>query len=273
MEPGSPLEALLERVRAGDPQATLLARDAGVGAAPGLRPLAAHADADVRRIALYCLRETGGPEARAAFLAGLLDGERPVRAAAVAGLDRHFEPSLAPALIETYDAASDPFVKERIALLLGRLPPGQVDLAALAKRRDEERDLRAEEGWLVALARLGDAEARRDFVARLHASRRDARARYLRHCAAIHAPWLVRPLDPVLDDESPMVEVGMDGNPNVPEFLRACDLAVNLVASIAGSTFSFEIGVPIQYGSGQRAEVHRFIQALPEVQDAGARSS
>lgn len=262
------VEDLLEQVRSGDPQAALRARDAGPAAGPGLRALAGHADADVRRIALYCLRETGGPEAREAFLGGLLDPERQVRAAAVAGLERRFDPSLAPRLLETYEKASDPFVKERIALLVGGVRPGEVDVAALAKRREREEDPRAREAWLVALARLGDEEARKEFTARLHGSSGDARARFLRRCRDIHAAWLLTPLDPILADESPMVEVGMDGNPNVPEFLRACDLAVNLVAEIAeGQAFSFEIGVPIQYGKEQRAEVHRFLESLPPPPD------
>lgn len=82
----------------------------------------------------------------------------------------------------------------------------------------------------------------------------------------LRAPWLLAPLRPVLDDRTELQWVGLDGHPELTQHLRACDLAVNLVAAITGHRFSFEVRGqenPTNYTDDQLAEVGRFLRALP----------
>lgn len=121
----------------------------------------------------------------------------------------------------------------------------------------------AREGCTVALARLNDKDAQTEFINRLHDSTHRDRPRYLEYCEYIHAQWLLKSLLPLLDDKRPMMHVGID-RPGIIEDLRACDLAVNLIASISRHKFSFEIDGLTNYKDEQLAEVRRFVESLPD---------
>jgi len=76
----------------------------------------------------------------------------------------------------------------------------------------------------------------------------------------INQPWAARALVPVLLDKSEMLRIGVDGLPGaVPEYLRACDLAVNAIAKITGATFSFPVNGRTNYTDEQLTEVRQFI--------------
>jgi hypothetical protein len=113
----------------------------------------------------------------------------------------------------------------------------------------------------VSLARLNDDAAKSEFTRRLQSSKE--RLRYLEYAQYIHAAWLLKPLQPILDDKSPMVRVGVDARPDLIQNLRACDLAVNLIYSISGRTFSFPVSSDVNYSDPQIAEVRTYVQRLP----------
>ena len=68
----------------------------------------------------------------------------------------------------------------------------------------------------------------------------------------------MKPLAALLDDVSKVLRIGVDGRPEFPEYLRACDIAVNLIAELAPAKFSFVVNRLTNYSSGQLAEVKHF---------------
>ena len=212
---------LVQQVLEKEPAATLTAKEIGPSANTELIKLTRNDDAKVRRIAVYCLEETGGADAAVAFARLTLDDDSQVRAAALDGLFRH-----------------------------------QADVVPeIEKRYQAEKDPQAKEGLVVALSERGDTRAQAEFLQGLQGSRNRDRARYLDYAGKIKAKWLLPGLLPILDDKTPLVWIGVDGRPDLPQSLRACDIAVNLIAEITGHKFSFPIAGNVNYTEEQIAEV------------------
>jgi HEAT repeat protein len=249
---------LRESILKKDPAAVLEARDMGPSANPEIIELLQNPDAKVRRIALNCLDETGGADAATAIANALLDDDSQVRGAALRGLQHRPDPGVYDLLLRIYGASKDATVRQQIPLIAGRMEP-RANAEEIRKVCGEEADPQTREGCVTALAKLGDPQAAVEFVQGLHASQDKVRARYLEYCDYIHQEWLVKPLAPILDDPSTMIRVGVDARPDLIEYLRACDLAVNLIASIAKPPLSFQVNSATNYTPQQIAEVKRFV--------------
>jgi len=255
-------EQLKQAVLKGESSAYDLARQLGRKANPTLLELAKNPDPMVRMDTMLCLKETGGPEAVEALITGLTDENPQVAGAAVDGVRKHATAAQLPALFKAYDACPHGTYRHHIALLIGL--QATADVKELKKRKTDELDADAREGLVVALSRLGDKEEQQEFVTRLHASKGRVRGRWLDHGKYIHQPWLLKPLLPVLDDKEPVVRIGADApNEPIPEYLRACDVAVNLAASIANRKFSFKVDGITNYPDPQVDEVRRFLKTQP----------
>jgi HEAT repeat protein len=249
------VEELIRLVLEKNPAASLNARKIGPGANGELAKLAENPDPKVRQIALYCLDETGGAEATRVFIRLLLDSDSQVRGAALSGLTHHADPAAIPQMFQTYDTSRDPYVHQQLFLILAKIPG--VSLRDVRIRFLNEHDLQAREGGVVALARLGEPEAQQDFARMLQKSSGRDRARFLDYCRYIAAAWLVNPIGPLLDDKTNMVRIGVDGRRDFPEYLRACDIAVNLIAEFGGKQFSFAVKSAANYTDEQLAEVKK----------------
>lgn len=245
-----------------DRRAILEARARGAAALPELTQLARNEDGEVREIALYGLAELNDRRTSPIFAAALLDPEPMVRGVAMRTLLERPDPAVYDLLLDAYDQSPEPVVRHNVALILGRIGEPTVKIEDVRRRFEAESDPFAEEGCLVALAKLGDERAQERVAELLAASRGRERGRFLEHAAYLHAPWVVRALGPVLADPTPLLRIGIDGVPG-PEYLRACDLAVNLVAAISGWHFSFPVGRNINYSAADLAEVQRFVDATP----------
>src|SRR5262249_25021930 len=81
------METLKAMVLEKNPEAALRARQLGRKAAPLLDELSNNEDSDVRRTALNCFREVGGPEAVKAFLRGLADEDPQTAGSAANGFN------------------------------------------------------------------------------------------------------------------------------------------------------------------------------------------
>jgi hypothetical protein len=258
------MDALKEAVLAGDSGAIALARPAGPSAAPVLRELARHADPGVRVVALLAVTELGGGEALEACRAAATDGHPQVRAASLRGLDLLLDAGRAAVLLELLASSGDPETRRQLALAYGRRE--KVDPAPLRKRRESEKDPVAAEGLAVALARLGDRDAQAEFSRLFQAATEpDARLRFLEYAAEMRAPWVLRAVGPALDDATPLVRIGTDGRGEVPEYLRACDVAVNLIAALSGKRLSFAPGKAVAYPPAAVDEARRVLQSMPSV--------
>lgn len=254
------MSALVQKVMAKSRDAIGDARAAGPAASPALLPLARSEDPEVRELAMWCLAEAGGPAAQEVMAQALLDGSPGVRAAAMGGLEKGLGPALAPRLLEALEKSPEPLVRRHVALFLGRIPGTGTQRIRAAYQAEQDRSAR--EGELAALARLGDAEARRAFAARLEGSSGADRIRMVELAQYLAAPWLLPSLAVLLDDWTPAVRVGADGFPG-PEYLRVCDVAVNLVAAVTGRAFSFEVGPRKNYPAPALAEVRDALKKLP----------
>ena len=252
------MQSLIQQILDKDPAATLTARELGRQANPELIKLTRHAEAKVRRIAVYCLDETGGPDAARTFTRLVLDEDPQVRGAALQGLSNHPGDVDAGDLLEAYDHSGDGYVRQQLMIVAVRVP--QVTQFEIEKRYEAETRPDAKEGLLVALASRGHSGAQADFQRALEASRGKDRARMLEYARQIKGPWLLPSLRTILDDETPLVRIGVDGMPDLPEHLRACDIAVNLIAQITSKTFSFKVAGNVNYSVAQRAEVKATIK-------------
>ena len=251
---------LVQQVLEKEPAATLTAKQIGPSANIELIKLTRNDDPKVRRIAVYCLEETGGADAAVAFARLTLDDDSQVRAAALHGLIRHQADAVPFTLLNAFDQTPHPYVRQQLMLIAGKVPG--VATAEIEKRYEAEKDPQAKEGLVVALAERGNARAQTEFLQALQASRNRERARYLDYAGQIKDKWLLPGLLPILDDQTPLLWIGVDGRPDLPQSLRACDIAVNLIAEITGHKFSFPIAGNINYTDEHIAEVKAFLEQL-----------
>ena len=257
------VEELIKQVQAKNPAATILAKQIGRSANEQLIQQTRAGDGEVREIALLCLNETGGEDAALAFADRLNDTDSQARAAAVRGLHKYPDPATYPAVLAAFDRSNFTYVRQQIPLIIGRMAHG-THIKDLRERLLNEHNADAREGLVVALAKLGDAEQQHAFILSLHASKDQVRARYIGYCEYIHAGWLLKPLEPLLDDKSAMLRVGVDARPDLIDSLRTCDLVVKLVAEISNHRFTFATDHGQNYSESQLAEVRHFLNSTPD---------
>jgi hypothetical protein len=255
------MQNLIEQVLEKKPAAALTAKQIGPSANLELIKLTRNDDAKVRRIAVYCLNETGGADAAVAFARLTLDDDSQVRAAALEGLARHPGDIVPQTLLEAFDQSRDAYARQQLMMIAAKVPG--VSTAEIQKRYEPEKDQEVKEGLVVAMAHRDDPAGQAEFIRNLHAAKDRDLARYLEYAGEIKAKWLLPALLPILDDKTPLVRIGVDGLPRgrQPEHLRACDIAVNLVAEISGHRFSFRVVGNVNYTDEQIAEVKAFLSA------------
>ena len=258
------MQQLIDRVMAADYAVIDGVKKTGPAAAPALDSLASNADPEVRELALVCLNEIGGVLAIGAFTRALLDPEPTVRAAAMRGLHRHISelgdaapPDLSTRLYNAYDRSDDPVLRQNVALILGKMLTQRSP--ELERRWLAEADEIAQEGCLVALARLGHPSAQNEYVRRLIGASGPTRVRLLDYGFYVHEPWLLYSLSALLDDDSIAVRIGVDGIRFMPEYLRICDLTVVLIASISSHQFSFPVDRKTNFSDAQLDEVRKWL--------------
>lgn len=247
-------ETVLER-NYGAPAMASGKGDAGI---TSILDLVTHEDRIVRLIAVSCLDEAGGPAASKAMADALLDPDEQVRHLAATCLHGHPDAAMYPKLMQIYDESDDGYVRQQIPMIVARNDQRISDPKPLEDRWAAEQDEQAVEGLVVALSRLGNMDARKAFIERLHGATGRTLDRYLKHCDYIHQNWIVKALAPILGDKTKLRYLGPHG---MDVDLRACDIAVNLIVDIAGKQFSFPCTPRSNYQDGQLAEVKKFADA------------
>jgi hypothetical protein len=251
-------DSLVERIsRRHDRGAISMARAQGRAALPVLAPLVASEDPVAREIAAHCLRAIDDPGAREAVLPAVLDQDIAVRGAALWAIDVAPDAALVPWLFLAYDLSPHADVRGRIAIVLGR-GAREVPIECLHLRCERETSPEAAAGLLEALARAGDAGARAEFGRLVAEARGRALDRLLRRCEEIAERWLLAPLAAVLADRTPLRYVGADGRPCKVWDMRACDIALNLIAKIGDAALGFETGGIANYTADQIESARRF---------------
>lgn len=253
-------QSVRDKILVGDWSAAETAKQVGPPTVAEIRDLLTHEDRRIRIITITSIEEAGGPDAASAVAQGLLDPDAQVRTTAVRALHRHPDPALYPRLMEVYDQSSDSMVKHHIPMIVARNDDRITDTTPLLDRWNKETDADALEGMIVGLARLGNEDAQIQFVQLLHSSSGKTRDRFLRHAEYIHQSWLLKPLGPILLDDTKLRYLGPHGR---DVDLRACDIALNLIADISSKRFSFAVSPRANYTREQLAEVKTYVEELP----------
>lgn len=268
------MDLLIKKILEKDPTAMLLAKQLGSFANPILKPLVSNEDDVVRELAIRALNESGGSGLDDVFVQALSDEMPTVRAAALNGLKNNLSEESYAKLMQAYSQVSDPQHRKEIALLIGRLRNANVD--ELKRICRDELESEAREGCRAALAKLGDPQARTEFLNRLREAKNDELKRLLEYVDYIRQLWALRGLMPVLSDKTPLAGSGFcqmfveekrdaavaDVKNQLAEILRACDIAVNLIHKIAGAKFPFPVGGAKNYEDLELAAARRILSEL-----------
>jgi len=255
------IQEIVDRIRSKDYSVQNDAQRAGGAAVPLLAGLLADPDEEIRQLAVYCLSATG-ERAVAAILAGtaLFDDDPQVTMAAAQGLHAVATQVDVPRLLQAYDRSAEPLVKREIALVLGRVA-SPADVPEMKQRWMREAELGIRQGMTAALARLGDDDARNAFTSALRGSAGQERLRHLELAEYIAQSWLLRPLGEMLHDMSDVLRVAVDAQPDLVQALRACDIALVLIARIGGARYSFPVTRAQNYTTTQLHEVQLWVKA------------
>jgi hypothetical protein len=216
----------------------------------------------VREIAIRCLNHTGGYGVAQIFVNALSDESPSVRTAAIGGLQDRVDAETYTLLLQVYEKVPDPQHRQEIALMLGRSEGGSIDDLKRLDNREQVREAR--DGCLAALAKRGDHDSQAEFLNRLRNSKNYELKRFLEYVNYIGQIWALQGLAPILNDKTPLLGLGLcrpvEG---YPTSLRACDIAVNLIAKIARTAFSFVVNRRTNYTETQLAEARRVLDSLP----------
>jgi len=257
---GVDLAALVQAVRDKDFMAQITARQGGADAVDALTPLLSEPEFEVRLLAIYCIAETGQARAADALIPMTLDTNPQIAVAAAQRVHLLSTAQSVPAILRVLPDCEEPLVRRELALALGKVAgPGKIP--EMREQLARETSQLAYQGMLAALARLGDDESRKTFAHGLHDTEGMARKSWLDLVEEIGQPWLIAPLAGALGDPAPIIRIGVDALPDFPDALRACDLAVNLIAKIAARSFSFEMTDAKNYSAEELDEVKRFAES------------
>gem|GEM_PF-3081477 len=264
------MQDLEKKVLAKDPAAVDLAKSVGASATPRLIELASNADAGVRRIAVNCIRRTGGPAAPGAFLNAAKDENSQVRGSAMAGLKACPDPLPFMPLLEIFNSMEDPDQRCEMCFILTDNSIGDVQakqtVSGLLKTKipleKESPELR--DAMLASLAKLGDEDARKAFALSLSASENEQEwLRKVEACDWISQDWLPKAMLPMLAVKDEVERIGVDARPDLPHYLRVCDKAAQTICRIAKPKLAFDPATKINLKDAELGEIREAIRKMP----------
>lgn len=246
-------EELAAQVQARLPQSLNTAARMGPAASETLGHLACHPDPEVRSQALICLRASGGPFAPSIALGALNDPDAAVVMHALQVLNT-YPPVDDTGLLAAYPRHEED--RDQIALAAGRLGPKADVKAWKAHWRAAAPGTGLADALLAAVARMGDADARREFASRLEAARGHDVLPWMDRAVYQESSWVLPSLVKLLGRTERAAEVTPD-DPSDLRPLRTCDLAANAILKITGGKVPFEAPRTSPYTDSQLAEFRR----------------
>lgn len=191
-----------------------------------------------RALVLECLGEVQGDEAVLILVEALKDPEPDVWNTALDLLHTVHSPVSVEPLTRLLAESSQPRIRGEIARILGRMKAASA-LPALKNQIQKESDPDATRKIDLAIASLEDGPARRRVVERLANPNSKLRYQAIGDIEYVNDPGLIGKLLPLLDDESRVVNVGIE---KWPVWHRVCDRAVEAVVSLSGKALPFPTG-------------------------------
>ena len=249
-------EELLQRIRRKDWNVLEPPIRVPTNAAPAVAPLLADSDNEIRELAVAVIDKMADPDAKQALFKALADKNEVVRGSAARFLHQHCTAKDADALVAHLRAHPDEYVREQIALLLGKLGEPAV------KRPLEERFLieewpHAKQAMTLALTRLGDPDHRKAYIVRLNQQDPKARVAAVEDLLYIQDKTFAKEVKPLLDDEREGKNVGPSHG---PYWIRVCDVAINVLDQVLGHPFPFEVKRVKRYSAQELSQAKRIIQ-------------
>jgi len=215
-------------------------------------------DHEVRLLALMALGDTHTPEARQGIIKALRDQNINVRSTASRLILTNHDADDLPQLAEEMAKTTDEFVREHIALAMGKIG-GVNALTALMEQAKREIDLDAKHAIHVALVRLKEPDSQKRYIDRLKQDDPKLLARAVQDLEYIEDRMFLSYMVPLLDDERNALNVG----PSMKKhYIRVCDVVVNVLDVVLEQPFSFGIGGMKLYSREERAEAKRLIQSM-----------
>lgn len=208
----------------------------GPDAGPALLPLLNDPDVQVRELTVHCLEMAGGPAAVQGLVKALDDRVETVSAAAVRGLAKHFGASEVPVMKVQIGRNPNEYVREQLALLLGKAGDA-ANLAFLAARKPAEKDAHARHAISLAMARLGDPDSKDELRRHLQGNVVADRVAALRDLPYVNDRSLLVEAAPLLGDVRPGLNIGPSHG---PFFIRVCDVMVIVMGEMLGDVFTFK---------------------------------
>ncbi len=195
-----------------------------------------HEDYKVRRIALQVLNNNPGEATRVAVIQGLRDENINVRSLAGRMLLTHYNKQELPVLTKELSANNDEFVREHIALALGKIED-QSAINALKIQNAKETNPEAKHAMHLALTRLKDPESQKHYIQRLQQADPKELAIAIQDFDYIRDPVFLKEMLPLLDDTRAALDVGWS---DFPKYIRVCDVVINTMDAALEHPFTFE---------------------------------
>lgn len=251
-------EQLIQRIRAQD--WNLLEQPARVdpSAAPAIVAVLGDGDRQVRELAIHMLHRAGGPVAKDGIFKALHDEYDIVRAAAARYLHNHCQPDDVGRLVTEMQDNGDEYVREQVALLLGKLGQGTA-VEALQQRLEAEDRPHARRAIELALVKLGDATQREAYLQRLRGDQVSARVEAVEELLYLRKRDLAPYVATLLNDFRDGKNVGPSHG---PYWIRVCDVAVNVLDDVLDHPFTFEVRGNKRYEPGELREAEAVLRQL-----------
>lgn len=202
-----------------------------------ITPLLTDEDQEVRELAVAAIDKTTGPEAKQGLFKALADRNEVVRGAAARNLSHHCGPGDVEALVNQLRTHKDEYVREQLALLLGKLGQRPA-LKPMQERFAVEEWPHTKHALSLALTRLGDPDHRQAYIGRLGQPDPKDRVAALEDLLYLEDKTLAKNVKPLLGDEREGKNVGPSHG---PYWIRVCDVAVNVLDVVLGHPFKFEV--------------------------------
>lgn len=248
------LQTLVDQVKKKMPEAQGTASRLGQRGTAILIPLTDDPDPEVRNMALICLGITGGSQASEVALRKLKDKDAQVVAQALQVLYKHAPVGMEKELLEAYLTTEDESIREDIPLIAGRLSP-KIDPGPWKKLWEKEKNQEIKKSLLIALSRMGDEQARQEFVKQMLASRGTETLKWIDHCKYMEDPWIVPHMITWLDRQEIVASLTPELENKRP--MRIVDFVIPAIIELTGVQVSFPVKRTDQFTPEEIEQVRR----------------
>lgn len=217
-------------------EAETLGRELGVKSDPVLESLFGDSSAKVRRSVLEVASQAKTPGSSRVILKGLDDPDSEIRDLSKYLVGTCSQPEVLPDILRAMDEHQDPALRSVLALQVGIIG-SKTEIPKLHGYQKTTTDSELLQNLDLALARLGDPDARNVLIDRIHQTELMVRFRALQDCLYVQDPSLINHFQPALTDYRDAILITI---PEAPQQVRAriCDVAVMVMANLRCS-FSF----------------------------------